>query len=63
MPDLERGQMIAALFYAIIALFLASNVAAWRSRMTLRRVTIALYALAIAAVMGLIALWLVGSEL
>ena len=63
MRDIERGQMVAALMYVVIALFLAGNVVSRRHRAALRKVTIALYAAAIAVVAGLIALWLAGSEL
>ena len=63
MPDLERGQMVAALMYVIIALFLAGNVVSRQHRAALRKATIALYAAAVAVVVGLIALWLAGRDL
>ena len=64
MPDLERGQMISALFYLIIALFLAGGVVSrHRHQVALRRASIALYAVAVVVVIGLVALWLAGGEL
>jgi ABC-type amino acid transport system permease subunit len=62
MPDLERGQMVAAVMYVIIALFLAGNVVSRQRRAALRKATIALYAAAVVVVLGLIALWLTGHE-
>lgn len=55
---MNRQQLLQALVYLIMALFIGGSLAPQRKRPLFRRVTIALYALAAALALVWVALWM-----
>ena len=60
MPRVDHTQLIAALSYLTIAVFLSAGVATARYRAGLRRAAIVLFAVAMGLALALVAVWLVG---
>jgi hypothetical protein len=60
MPVLDRAQLISALTYLVIALFVLTGMVSLRHRATVRRSAVLLYLAVLAGVVIWVALWAAG---